>query len=136
MYKITTRGHEVTVVDLLKYDKGSLNHLYFYKNFSLILDDIRKPKLIKKLLRINEFIIPLAALVGAPLCAKFKKDAVNTNLGSIKTLCKLFNKKNKLIYLTTNSGYGIGEKKNIAMKIALSNLFHFMAKQNVMVKYL
>ena len=50
MYKITTRGHEVTVVDLLKYDKGSLNHLYFYKNFTLILDDIRKPKLIKKLL--------------------------------------------------------------------------------------
>ena len=25
-------------------------------------------------------------------------------------MCKLFNKKNKLIYLTTNSGYGIGEK--------------------------
>ena len=54
MYKITTRGHEVTVVDLLKYDKGS-ESLYFYKNFTRILDDIRKPKLIKKLLRINEF---------------------------------------------------------------------------------
>ena len=108
--KLLQEGHEVTVVDLLKYDKGSLSHLYFYKNFTLILDDIRKPKLIKKLLRINEFIIPLAALVGAPLCAKFQKDAISTNLGSIRTLCKLFKKKNKLIYLTTNSGYGVGEK--------------------------
>ena len=56
------------------------------------------------------YIIPLAALVGAPLCEKFKKDAINTNLGTIKTLSKIVTKKNKLIYLTTNSGYGIGKK--------------------------
>ena len=64
----------------------------------------------KKLVKKHDFIIPLAALVGAPLCEKFKKDAVSTNLGTIKTLCEIVNKKNKVIYLTTNSGYGIGEK--------------------------
>ena len=64
----------------------------------------------KKLIKQHDFIIPLAALVGAPLCKKFKKDALSTNLGSIKTLCNLATKKNKVIYLTTNSGYGIGEK--------------------------
>ena len=52
----------------------------------------------------------MAALVGAPLCEKFKKEALSTNLGSIKTLCNFATKKNKVIYLTTNSGYGIGEK--------------------------
>ena len=108
--KLLEAGHIVTVIDLLKYDKGSLNHLYFHKNFKLICDDIRKVSLIKKLIKQHDFIIPLAALVGAPLCEKFKKDALSTNLGSIKTLCNLATKKNKVIYLTTNSGYGIGEK--------------------------
>ena len=108
--KLLSLGHKVTVVDLLKYDKGSLNHLYFNKNFELICDDVRKKSLMKKLVKKHDFIIPLAALVGAPLCEKFKKDAVSTNLGTIKTLCEIVTKKNKLIYLTTNSGYGIGEK--------------------------
>ena len=108
--KLLEEGYIVTVVDLLKYDKGSLNHLYFHKNFKLICDDIRKVSLMKKLIKQHDFIIPLAALVGAPLCEKFKKDALSTNLGSIKTLCNLATKKNKVIYLTTNSGYGIGEK--------------------------
>jgi len=108
--KLLEEGHIVTVVDLLKYDKGSLNHLYFNKNFKLICDDIRKVNLMKKLIKQHDFIIPLAALVGAPLCEKFKKEALSTNLGSIKTLCNIATNKNKVIYLTTNSGYGIGEK--------------------------
>tara|TARA_B100000575_G_scaffold292299_1_gene300277 strand:- start:945 stop:1883 length:939 start_codon:yes stop_codon:yes gene_type:complete len=108
--RLLSLGHKVTVIDLLKYDKGSLNHLYFNKNFKLIIDDVRKKSLIKKLVKKNDYIIPLAALVGAPLCEKFKKDAISTNLGTIKTLCDVVTKKNKVIYLTTNSGYGIGEK--------------------------
>ena len=108
--KLLEAGHLVTVVDLLKYDKGSLNHLYFYKKFNLICDDIRKKKLMRSLIKNHDFIIPLAALFGAPLCEKFKKDAISTNLGSIKTLCEFTTNKNKVIYLTTNSGYGIGEK--------------------------
>jgi len=103
-------GYQITVVDLLKYDKGSLNHLYFNKNFKLICDDVRKKNLMKKLIKKNDYIIPLAALVGAPLCEKFKKDAITTNLDTIKTLCEQVTSKNKVIYLTTNSGYGVGEK--------------------------
>jgi nucleoside-diphosphate-sugar epimerase len=108
--KLIELGYKVTVVDLLKYDKGSLNHLYFHKNFELIKEDIRKKNLLKKILNKHDYVIPLAALVGAPLCEKFKKDAISTNLGSIKTLSRLSSKKNKIIFLTTNSGYGIGEK--------------------------
>ena len=29
-------GHEVTVLDLMKYDQGSLNHLFYNKKFKLI----------------------------------------------------------------------------------------------------
>ena len=31
--RLIEKGYQVTVVDLLKYDKGSLNHLYFNENF-------------------------------------------------------------------------------------------------------
>ena len=108
--KLINFGYQVTVVDLLKYNKSSLNHLYFYKNFKLIVGDIRNKKLMKKLIKKNDFIIPLAGLVGAPLCDKYKKDAISTNLKSIKTLRKIVTSKNKIIFLTSNSGYGIGEK--------------------------
>tara|TARA_B100000700_G_scaffold92766_1_gene104758 strand:+ start:6686 stop:7621 length:936 start_codon:yes stop_codon:yes gene_type:complete len=103
-------GHHVSVIDLMKYDKGSLNHLYYHKNFKLIQKDIRDKKIMKKLIRQNEYIIPLAALVGAPLCDKNKKEAVSVNYDSIKSLVSLSTKKNKIIFLTTNSGYGVGEK--------------------------
>ena len=103
-------GHKVTVIDLLKYDKGSLDHLYFNKNFLFVNADIRETKILKNHINQNEFIIPLAALVGAPLCKKNKKDAINTNLNAIKKILENLKTKNKLIYLTTNSGYGIGEK--------------------------
>jgi len=103
-------GYEVTVIDQLKYDKGSLDHLYFNKNFKLINEDVRSLKILKQYINKNEFIIPLAALVGAPLCEKNKKEAISINFEAIKNTLKNLNAKNKLIYLTTNSGYGLGEK--------------------------
>jgi nucleoside-diphosphate-sugar epimerase len=108
--ELVNLGYNVTVIDQLKYDKSSLDHLYFYKNFNLINEDIRNLKKIKKYISQNEFIIPLAALVGAPLCKKNKKEAISTNYTAIKNILKNIKSKNKLIYLTTNSGYGIGEK--------------------------
>lgn len=102
--------YEVTVIDQLKYDKSSLDHLYFNKNFKFINEDVRSLKILKQNINKNEFIIPLAALVGAPLCKKNKKEAISVNFEVIKNILKNLNNKNKLIYLTTNSGYGIGEK--------------------------
>ena len=103
-------NYKVTVIDVLKFSSRSLNHLFNNKNFSFINGDVRNKKLMKNLILNNEFIIPLAALVGAPLCEKNKKEAISVNLESIKYLMKIITKKNKVIYLTTNSGYGVGEK--------------------------
>ena len=44
----------------------------------------------KKIAEKNEFIIPLAALVGAPLCQKNKKEAVIVNYDSITKLLQNF----------------------------------------------
>ncbi|MDC0205311.1 NAD-dependent epimerase/dehydratase family protein [Pelagibacteraceae bacterium] len=112
--KLVTRllelNFKVTVIDILKFSSKSLNHLFNNKNFELINADVRNKKVMRGLIRKNEFIIPLAALVGAPLCEKNKNEAISVNLNSIKDLMKNVTKKNKIIYLTTNSGYGVGEK--------------------------
>ena len=102
-------GFFVTVVDLLKYNKNALSHLYFFKNFKFIYGDARDKKILKKLIEQNEFIIPLAGLVGLP-CAKIQKDAISTNYGAIKSILELVSKKHKIIYMTTNSGMALEKK--------------------------
>jgi nucleoside-diphosphate-sugar epimerase len=108
--KLVNLNFNVTVIDILQFSKSSLNHLFHKKNFNFIKANIKDEKLMKKLIKRNEFIIPLAALVGAPLCEKNKKEAKLINLDSIKFIVNNAKNKNKIIYLTTNSGYGIGEK--------------------------
>ena len=103
-------GHIVTVLDIMKYNTDSLSHLYFFDNFNLIRGDARNKKIMRKLISKNEFIIPLAGLVGAPLCEKYKKDAITTNYFAVKLIKSLIKKKHKIIYMTSNSGYGIGDK--------------------------
>ncbi len=107
--KLLSLNYNVTVIDSLQFSARSLNHLFGKKNFNFIHADVRNKKIMRNCLKNNEYIIPLAALVGAPLCDKRKKEAISVNLNSIKYLIKNIKKNNKIIYLTTNSGYGIGQ---------------------------
>ncbi len=107
---LINNNFKVTVIDTLKYSKISLSHLFIHKNFKFIYGDVRNKKLLKKLINQNEIIIPLAALVGAPLCEKNKKLAKEINLKNIDFIIKNLKKKHKILYPTTNSGYGIGAK--------------------------
>jgi nucleoside-diphosphate-sugar epimerase len=52
------------------FKQASLNHICAHKNFHVINGDIRKEEIIKPLLKQADVVIPLAALVGAPLCHK------------------------------------------------------------------
>jgi len=103
-------GYSVTIVDKLMFDPNSIKHLFSYKNFSFYNEDVNNNKFIIKIIGKFDYIIPLAALVGAPLCDKYKKEAIKTNYNSIKYIVSNLKKKQRIIYLTTNSGYGIGEK--------------------------
>lgn len=109
---LVNKDYDVTVLDTLKYNKESLNHLYKFKNFKFYNTDVTIEKNIKRFLKNQDLIIPLAALVGAPLCEKNKNIAVKTNIGSIKLILKNIKKNQKIIYPTTNSGYGIGKKNS------------------------
>ena len=103
-------GYKVTVIDNLKYSKDSVDHLLANKDFNLIISDVRDTKVLKKIINKFDLIIPLAALVGAPLCDKFPKLAKELNEDHISFIIDNIGKKQKIIYLNSNSGYGIGKK--------------------------
>jgi nucleoside-diphosphate-sugar epimerase len=108
--KLLSLGYKVFGIDLNLFSSDSLNHLFINKNFSFLNFDVRNKNKLKKIIKKVDIIIPLAAIVGAPLCDKNKKDAITTNLEIIKYICKIKSKNQKIIFPTTNSGYGIGKK--------------------------
>ena len=108
--ELVYKGNEVTVLDKLNYSINSLSHLFSFKNFNLIIGDVSDFNLMKKVVKNKEIIIPLAGLVGAPLCDKFPKLAKRVNYDSILNLIKILKKRQKIIFPNTNSGYGIGKK--------------------------
>ena len=110
----------------MKYSENSLDHLQFHKNFNLIIGDATNEKLLKKIIKNKDIIIPLAALVGAPLCEKFKYLAKKTHYGGIQLIVKNIKSNQKIIYLNSNSGYGIGEKISFGMKNHLLILYPYM----------
>lgn len=104
-------GYRVTVLDNLRYSTSSLDHLLIRKNFELINANILNKSILKKFLNKCDIVIPLAALVGAQLCDKFKKLALQTNYKIIKFIIANLNSKQRIIFTNTNSGYGIGSSK-------------------------
>ena len=105
-------NHEVTVLDNFMYKQSSLNHLCVFENFEIINGDIRDKNLIKSLLKTNDLIIPLAAIVGAPLCSKDPFSAQSINHDAIAEMIKDASKDQLIIMPTTNSAYGTGDKNN------------------------
>ena len=104
--------YEVTVLDNFMFKQTSLNHLCVYENFKIINGDIRDKNLIDSLLKTNDLIIPLAAIVGAPLCSKDPFSAQSVNSDAIKEMIKKVSNNQKIIMPTTNSAYGTGDKNN------------------------
>ena len=102
-------GHRVTVVDNFLFQQSSLTDCCRYESFEIIRGDCRDEALLKQTLRDADVIIPLAALVGAPLCERDRLGTQTTNLEAIRLLCRLASRDQRILMPVTNSGYGIGE---------------------------
>ncbi len=103
-------GFKVTVLDNFMYGQNSLLSCCKYDNFDVIAADARDENVLKPLLAKTDYIIPLAALVGAPLCRRDKIGAITTNRDAIASIVKFASKEQRIIIPTTNSGYGVGQK--------------------------
>ncbi|MCL4370465.1 MAG: NAD(P)-dependent oxidoreductase [Chloroflexi bacterium] len=106
---LLAEGHKVTVLDNFMYQQNSLLDCCSYEGLSVIRGDCRDEKILRSAMRDQDVIIPLAAVVGAPLCKEDQTAARSTNLDAIKLLLSLRSREQRILFPNTNSGYGVGE---------------------------
>lgn len=103
------KGHEVTVIDNFYYNQQSLLDQCLRKDFHIVRGDVRDRQLMEQLMEGKDYIIPLAAMVGFPLCKKDETAAKTINLDAVRMIIELRKPEQRLIYPCTNSGYGVGQ---------------------------
>jgi nucleoside-diphosphate-sugar epimerase len=103
------QGHRVTVLDNFMYEQHSLGQVCANPNFDVVNGDARSVETLKPLVAKADYVFPLAALVGAPLCKKDPIAATTTNRDAIDTLARMMSRDQRIVMPITNSGYGVGE---------------------------
>ena len=91
-------GYSVTVIDNFFYNQTSLLDCCHNPKLSIIRGDARDRQLLEKHIQGKDYIIPLACLVGAPLCEQFPEEARSVNLNAIKLILELRSSGQKIIF--------------------------------------
>lgn len=102
-------GHRVTVLDNFMFNQASLAAACAHPSFSLVRGDARDEATLAPFVKDADVVIPLAALVGAPMCDADAAGAVSTNRDAVLTLLRLMSPDQRILMPITNSGYGVGE---------------------------
>jgi nucleoside-diphosphate-sugar epimerase len=102
-------GNVVTVVDTFTHRTNSLAPCCAYPNFDVHRADCRDERVMRKLVKDIDVVIPLAAIVGAPLCQRDQTGAISINRDAVVMLTRLLSPEQRILFPVTNSGYGIGE---------------------------
>ena len=110
--ELLAAGHKVTVLDNFMYHQNSLAHVCHHPDFEVVRGDVRLESTVLPLLKKADIVIPLAAYVGAPLCARDPMGATTTNHDAIVTMLKHASKHQRILMPTTNSAYGSGDANN------------------------
>lgn len=104
---------QLTIIDNLMYSKTSLLQFCGNDKFRFVNGDVRDSSLLLREVRNHDLIIPLAALVGAPLCDRNPIDAKLVNYEQIKNICDNKSSQQMVLGFTSNSGYGITDGKTV-----------------------
>ena len=103
-------GYEVTVIDNVMFNQVSLLECFADPKFDFVKGDICDYALINQMLPKFDVIIPLAAIVGAPACKINRTVMRLVNYEAHMNIVENTSQLQMVIFPTTNSGYGIGEK--------------------------
>jgi nucleoside-diphosphate-sugar epimerase len=103
-------GHEVTVLDSLIYGQAPLLDRCIDPKFEFVYGDARDEDVLHRLVAKADCIVPLAALVGAPACQRDAIGAKSVNRDAVRLIARLRAKEQRVLFPTTNSGYGIGQE--------------------------
>jgi len=106
---LLARGHAVRVLDNFLYRQTSLLDCCANERLGITRGDCRDRAVLETALAEVDLVIPLACIVGAPACDADPFAARSVNLEAIELLLSLRSPEQRIIFPTTNSGYGIGE---------------------------
>jgi len=126
--------HKVTVLDNLMYDCTSLLRYTQHENFKFVKGDVRDTKVLKYLMSQNDIILPLAALVGFPLCDDHPRDAREINFEANRYIAENKSKDQRVIYPCTNSGYGVSKGGSVCTEESPLNPVSLYGKTKVMAE--
>lgn len=107
---LLNRGYKVTVLDSLMHNQNSLLECCANPDFDFIKGNICDESLMSSLIPKFDIILPMAAIVGAPACKLNPSLTRLVNYDAQMMQIKLLSSSQKVIFPTTNSGYGVGEK--------------------------
>jgi len=119
--ELLSNGHEVTVVDNFMYEQNSLAHVCYLSSLKIVRGDVRSRETMQSVLANHDVIIPLAAYVGAPLCASDPVGARTVNKEAIEMMLELISPDQLILMPTTNSAYGSGDKNNFCTEDSTLN---------------
>lgn len=127
-------GHRVTVLDNFMFRQASLNHICHDANFSVVKGDIRVEAMLAPLLKKADIVIPLAALVGAPMCNADPVGARTVNHDAIVLMLKLLSRQQRVLMPTTNSAYGTGDKDHFCTEESELRPISIYAREKVAIE--
>lgn len=127
-------GNTVTVLDNFIYKQNSLANVCSDENFRIVKGDVRLKSTLLPLLKDSEIIIPLAALVGAPLCNIDPINAKTINHDSMLALFECAKSDQYILMPTTNSAYGTGDKNNFCSEESELRPISQYAQEKVLVE--
>jgi nucleoside-diphosphate-sugar epimerase len=128
------KDHHVTVIDNFMYRQPSLAGVIAHRNFDLVYGDVRDRSLMQRHIVQADVVIPLAAIVGAPACAKDPLTASSINKEATVWLFDQLSGDQQIIMPTTNSAYGSGDKNNFCDESSPLNPLSLYAKDKVAVE--
>ena len=118
---LLTRGHKVSVIDLMIYGKEVLKK---DKNLKIIKGDIRNKNLLEKILPGHDVVIHLACISNDPSFELNPSLGKSINLDAFTPLVEIAKKNSvkRFIYASSSSVYGVKKEKDVDETISLEPL--------------
>jgi nucleoside-diphosphate-sugar epimerase len=132
--ELLAQGHKVTVIDSFMFKQNSLAAVCAHPNFEIVNADVRDAKVVGEAMKKHDILIPLAALVGAPLCSKDPMTATAVNHDVPLRTFKEMSRDQWVLMPTTNSAYGSGQKDSYCDETSTITPISLYAKDKVEVE--
>ena len=108
--RLLSEGYDVVVLDNFMYNQTPLLDCCHDPRLTIVRGDARDKTLMERLMKDADAVFPLACLTGAPLCKKDPWAAKTVLLDAVQMVMDLSSPEQIVVFPTTNSGYGVGQK--------------------------